>query len=117
MGKVIPFFKDYNGTGDSAKPRVDTGSAGTISGVLPAEPMVSTESFRAICLANEGQPLGRRPIPFNQRFYCVYEEGLAVYNHTSLAHVMRYIAKRLNSRPGFVTIKQAMDAGFEIRAV
>lgn len=117
MAKVIPLFKDYTGTGQSSKPRLDLNAAHTITGIVRAEPMESPDAFYASCIGDDGQMLGRPRIPLNRRFYCVYEDGLAVYNHQGLTNCLRYIANRLNTRTGFATMKQAMDAGFEVRAV
>lgn len=58
-----------------------------------------------------------RRIPFNDRFYCVYQDNLAVYTHGNLTHCMRYIAKQMDSITGKVTMEQAMVAGFTIRSV
>lgn len=53
-------------------------------------------------------------IPFSRRFYCVYRHGLAIYRHTALTSCFRFIAKELGGITGTVTLKQAMDAGFEV---
>lgn len=52
-----------------------------------------------------------------QKFWCVYEYGLSVYTHASLAQCFRYIAKCMGRRTGNTTIRQAMEAGYELRRV
>lgn len=51
-------------------------------------------------------------------FYCVYRDGLAEYQSSHLDKCLRYIARELGEpRLNFVTMKQAIDAGFKIKQV
>lgn len=60
----------------------------------------------------------RFSVPFKDRFWCVYRDGFAEYNSTSLTACLRYIGKQWTPRaPLLTTMKQAMDLGFEIRSV
>lgn len=58
------------------------------------------------------------PAPLKYRFWCVYRDGLAEYSHNDLTACLRYIGRQITGRAALrVTMKQAMDAGFEIRSV
>lgn len=54
-------------------------------------------------------------IPFSRRIYYVYRYGHEIYRHTTMFACFSYVAGQLSTNPEMVTVKQAMDAGFEIR--
>ena len=60
------------------------------------------------------------PVPFKDRFWCVYQHGLTVYTDNRLSGCIRYIGGQIHGNPNGwwkITIKQALDAGFQIRSV
>ena len=52
-----------------------------------------------------------------KKFYCVYQDGFFEFTNASLTSCLRFIAKKMGKRMAFVTVGEAVAAGYSIKLV